>query len=306
MKYYIGIDGGGTKTAFTIGKNDGIPLYTIEKTGSSHKDIGIDAVVELITNGVREIAKSANVSLDDCAGCCMGLPCYTESPEADIELEEKMKKALAPIPVYIVNDAVVGWAGSLECNEGIHLVAGTGALAYARCDDGRDARTNGWSEFFSDEGSCYWVGKKAMSLFAMEADGRRPKGALYDIVTKEFDLKSDIEFIDVVEQVYAPHRHKVASFQFFAEKAALAGDEEAKKLYAEAAECLADSAMGLIKQLGWENKKINVSYFGGLFKAGDLVLKPLRELLEAMNCTMVTPKRIAVDGALLLCIKTFL
>ena len=95
MKYYIGIDGGGTKTAFTIGKNDGIPLYTIEKTGSSHKDIGIDAVVELITNGVREIAKSANVSLDDCAGCCMGLPCYTESPEADIELEEKIKKALA-------------------------------------------------------------------------------------------------------------------------------------------------------------------------------------------------------------------
>lgn len=305
MKYYIGIDGGGTKTAITIGKCDGICLETIEKSGCSHKEIGIDAVVELIAAGVREITQSVNVTPSECAGCCIGLPCYGESPDADIEIEEKLKKALSPIPVCIVNDAVVGWAGSLECSEGIHLVAGTGAVAYARSDDGREARTNGWSVFFSDEGSCYWVGKKAMSLFAQEADGRKPKGALYEIVKKEFGLQNDFEFIDIAEQSYAPHRHKVAYFQIFAEKAALAGDCEAKKLYIEAAQYLADSASGIIKQLGWENKRVTVSYYGGLFKAGDLILDPLKERLEAMNCIMATPKRTAIEGALLLSIKNF-
>ena len=305
MKYYIGIDGGGTKTAVVIGKDDGVVLNSIEKTGSSHKHIGIDGVVKLISDSVKEITESIGVSMEDCAGCCMGLPCYSEAPEADAELTKKLEEALSPIPVCIVNDAVVGWAGSLECSEGIHLVAGTGAIAYARTEDSRDARSNGWSEFFSDEGSCYWVGKQTMSLFAKEADGRKPKGALYEIVKKEFNLKSDIEFIDIAEQEYAPQREKVASFQFFAEKAALAGDTEARKLYDEAAQHLADTALGIITQLGWENRTVPVSYFGGLFKAGDLILDPLREKLNAMNCTMAPPKRTAVEGALLLGIKTF-
>lgn len=305
MKYYIGIDGGGTKTAVVIGKNDGVVLNFIEKSGSSHKHIGIDGVVKLISDSVREIIQSIGVTMSDCAGCCMGLPCYGEAPEADAELTKKLEDALSPIPVYIVNDAVVGWAGSLECSEGIHLVAGTGAIAYARTDDGKEARSNGWSEFFSDEGSCYWVGKQAMSLFAKEADSRKPKGALYEIISKEFNLKNDIDFIDIAEQVYAPHREKVASFQLFAEKAAQAGDMEAKKLYEEAAQQLCDTALGIIKQLGWENRTVPVSYFGGLFKAGELILTPLREKLKAINCTMAPPKRTAVEGALLLSIKTF-
>ncbi len=305
MKHYIGIDGGGTKTAIVIGKDDGTILKTIEKMACSHKVIGIDGVVRLITDSIREITQDVNIPMDECAGCCIGLPCYGEDPEADVEITKKLEEALFPIPLYIVNDAVVGWAGSLECCEGIHLVAGTGAIAYARSDDGREARSNGWSEFFSDEGSCYWVGKQAMSLFAKEADGRSPKDALYEIVKNELNLKNDIDFINIVEQDYAPYRHKVASFQLFAEKAALAGDAEAKKLYAEAAQRLADSANAIVKQLGWENRNITVSYYGGLFKAGDLILTPLKKCLEAINCTMAPPKRTAAEGALLLSIKFF-
>ncbi len=305
MKYFIGIDGGGTKTAIAVGKNDGIPLKTLETSGCSHKSIGIDAVVRLITDSVRQILQSVNASFDDCAGCCIGLPCYGEAPGADVEITAKLQESLSPIPVYIVNDAVVGWAGSLECQEGIHLVAGTGAVAYARREDGAEARSNGWSEFFSDEGSCYWVGKQTMALFAQEADGRKPKGALYEIVCEELGLKNDTDFIDIVEQSYAPYRHKVASFQLFAKKAALAGDAEAKKLYADAAQCLADSAQGIIKQLGWENRNVPVSYYGGLFKSGDLILTPLNECLNAINCTMMPPKRSALEGALLLSIKHF-
>jgi N-acetylglucosamine kinase-like BadF-type ATPase len=305
LKYYIGIDGGGTKTAFVIGNSDGLVLKTIEKSGCSHRSIGIDAVVSLIKKGVREILQGVGALPKECAGCCIGLPCFGEFPRADIKIKEKLDEALYPIPVYIVNDAVVGWAGSLECNEGIHLVAGTGALAYARCDDGREARSNGWSEFFSDEGSCYWVGKQAISLFAMEADGRREKGALYDIVKEELDINNVIEFIEIIERDYAPRRHTVASFQIFAKKAALAGDEEARKLYVEAAKHLADSAYGIIKQLGWEGRKINVSYFGGLFKSGALVLEPLKKYLDEIGCTMSPPKRTATEGALLLSIKNF-
>lgn len=304
MKYYIGIDGGGTKTAITIGKSDGISLKTIEKAGCSHKSVGIDKVVEIISESIREITKIINVSVEYCAGCCIGLPCYGEAPDADAEITEKIKEIFPDIPLVIVNDVVVGWAGSLECGEGVHLVAGTGAISYGRTEN-TEARANGWSEFFGDEGSCYWVGRQAMSLFSQEADGRKPKGALYEIVSKELGIKTDIDFIDLIEKNYAPYRDKVASFQRFAAKAAAAGDAEVKKLYNQAAQYLADSAYSVIKQLGWENKNVPVSYYGGLFKTGDLILSPLKECLTAINCTVVPPKRTAVEGALLLSIKNF-
>ena len=115
MKYYIGIDGGGTKTAIAIGKMDGIPIKTIETAGCSHKSIGIDNVINLIVDSIKEITQSINVSLDDCSGCCIGLPCYGEAPDADAEITKRLKSELSPMPVYIVNDVVVGWAGSLEC-----------------------------------------------------------------------------------------------------------------------------------------------------------------------------------------------
>lgn len=144
-----------------------------------------------------------------------------------------------------------------------------------------------------------------MSLFAKEADGRSPKGALYEIVKKELNLKDDFDFIDIVEESYAPYRDKVAAFQIFAEKAALAGDTEAKKLYDDAAKCLADSAYAIVKQLGWENKNVPVSYYGGLFKSGDLILSPLKNNLKKINCTLTPPKHSAAEGALLLSIKNF-
>ena len=149
------------------------------------------------------------------------------------------------------------------------------------------------------------MNKETMSLFAKEADGRKPKGALYDIIYEELGLKNDFDFIDVMERDYIPYRHKVASLQLFAKKAALKGDEEAKKLYVAAASQLADSAKGIISQLGWEGRNVTVSYFGGLFKNGELILNPLKEMLDKLNCTMTTPKHTAVEGSLLLCIKIF-
>ena len=305
MNYYIGIDGGGTKTAIAIGKEDGKIIKSIEKPSCSYKSIGIDATVALLKESVDEILEAVGAKRSDCKGLCIGLPCYGEDPEKDPIVAQKIKDALSPVAVHIVNDAVVGWAGSLGCCEGIHIVAGTGAITYACTSDGKEARSNGWSEFFSDEGSCYWVGKQAMSLFAKESDLRRPRGALYDIVKEKLNLKNDIDFIGIIENEYAPFRHKVASFQLFAMEAALKGDEEAKKIYAEAAGHLADSAKGIIAQFGWEDRNVPVSYYGGLFKTGDLILGPLKENLKKINCTLHAPKHGALEGALLLSIKIF-
>ena len=102
----------------------------------------------------------------------------------------------------IVNDSAAGWAGSLGLEEGINLVAGTGSIAYGQNKFGTEARAGGWDDGFSDEGSCYWLGKKALELFSKESDGRVKKGKLLEIFRYNFNLKNDFDLIDIFDEVY--------------------------------------------------------------------------------------------------------
>ena len=197
-KWYVGVDGGGTKTAFAISADDGTVAMQIERSGCSYQMIGIADTVSLITDGIKDCLATVDATLEDCAGCCLGIPCYGESKTQDALLVKEFKQALAPASVYVVNDVEAGWAGSLGGLEGIHVVAGTGSIAYGRDANGNSARCGGWSEFFGDEGSCYWIGREAMSLFSKQADGRVPRGPLYPIVKEKYGITDNFAFNDYV------------------------------------------------------------------------------------------------------------
>lgn len=304
-KWYVGVDGGGTKTAIAVSKADSVPVQTIIYPTCSYQSIGIAQSVALIQKGILECLATVDAKLEDCAGCCIGMPCYGENSENDCIIVAELKKALAPAPVYVVNDGEVGWAGSLACEEGIHVVSGTGSIAFGRGKDQEFARCGGWVEFFGDEGSCYWIGREAMGLFSKEADGRIPRGALYALVSKELELKEDYQFIDRVMADMAPHRERVADFQRYALKAAQAGDGAVIALYEKAAEELALMIEALKNKLRFSAEPIPVSYSGGLFHAGELVLKPLRDKVSMLRCELQTPKHSAIEGALMLAAEHF-
>ena len=297
MKAAIGIDGGGTKTAFVIGNETEI-LCQIEKSGCSYLEIGKEAVVDLIVSGVKELLEKCPDA--KCDACCIGMPCYGENRQMDEWLNDTLKQALSPIEVQLVNDAVVGWAGSLECREGIHVVAGTGSLAIGKGKEDTFARAGGWNEFFGDEGSCYWIGKEAMTLFSKQADGRIQKGALYNLVKEKYQLQDDFEFIDVVLNELAPYRDQVAGFQKIALQAANEHDESVIALYERAVDELVQMVYSVKQRLNWSTSEVTVSIYGGLMHAKEFVLEPLRQKLKSMDCILEMPKRSAVEGALLM------
>ncbi|MBQ8682916.1 MAG: ATPase [Clostridia bacterium] len=303
MAWYIGIDGGGTKTAFALGREDGMAVYRLQRTGCSYQRIGPLAVASLIREGVDALLEQAGVDATQVAGCCIGLPCYGESRKMDAYMEQTLAECLAPMPLRLVNDSVVGWAGSLECGEGIHLVAGTGSIAFGHGCDGTSLRSGGWCEFFGDEGSCYWIGRAAMGLFSKQADGRMPKGPLYHLVCANYEIDNPFEMMEIILANIAPHRERVAAFQLFAEKAALAGDTAVVKLYQQAADELVLLVQALREQLTWSTNVVTVSYYGGLFRAGELILAPLRQRLAENQCRLQPPMHTADEGALFLAIE---
>jgi len=136
MKYYIGVDGGATKTAICAAAADSSLLHTEMTNSSSWREYGINHVVENIKSVINTFPFESDGQI---AGIAMGIPCHGESEDGDRELEIAIKGAFPNVPLYLTNDVEVGWAGSLSLTPGVNVVAGTGAIAFGKNESGETA-----------------------------------------------------------------------------------------------------------------------------------------------------------------------
>lgn len=285
---FLGIDGGGTKTAFVLIDEAGRLLARHESTTSYYIEIGFDALRALLRDGVDATLRLAGVPASDIAHTFAGLPAHGE----DSELLSSFDGLLAGVvPRSTVgNDMVCSWAGSLAGADGISIVAGTGSIAYGEWM-GRGARCGGWGEVFGDEGSAHWLAREALALFSRMADCRAEPGPLLGLVREHFELKQDLDLCGEINGSAA--RSELAQLARLATAAAQAGDAQARQLLVRAGDELAALAAGVARNLGLAGiQAVPVSYSGGVFAAGDLVLGPLQAALARRlpGATLKTPR----------------
>ena len=303
MKYFLGIDGGGTKTAYLLIDENGECLAEEKTGGCSYKEIGIEKTAALLKEGASACLKKAGLIEDRLSSIVVGLPCFGELKVEDGIVSRAVKEIFMDRPIHITNDVEVGWAGSLGLQPGVNVVAGTGSIAFGKNEAGLCARSGGWSTFFGDEGSCYWLGRRTMELFSKQADGRVRRGPLYDIIKEEFSLDGEMDFIGRMDQEYIGERSKVASMQRLLLRAARQGDVPARRLYQEAAEELGSMAGSILKKL-WDRERVPVSYSGGLFHAEEFVLPFLKRAVEEQNGYLLSPMFSPVEGAALMAVNS--
>lgn len=233
-----------------------------------------------------------------------GIPAYGQRKNDVPLLKEIIRDILQNDKFKCGNDAEAGWAGSLACHPGINLVGGTGAIGFGKNQYGNTARSGGWPYFCGDEGSAYWLGKKLISLFEKESDGREEKAPLYEIVRKKFNLKSDFNFITVVQEDLKMQREEIAKLNLLLFQATEQGDKRAINIYKEVAYEYNLIANALIDKLNFKDEeKILISYSGGVFKVGKYILEPLKEYIFRKNVKLVEPILQPVTGAALYSLK---
>ncbi|MCI8665814.1 MAG: hypothetical protein HFG82_03985 [Dorea sp.] len=302
--YFIGVDGGGTKTEFLLTDDQGLILASYRAGSTSYKHVGMPECIRILKSGIEAMERMKGELKKEAAGVCFALPNFGESKEADRILEEEIAGNFEGYQTMLVNDSEVGWAGSLGLSPGMNLVAGTGSIVFGKDDKGNTARAGGWSDYFSDEGSCNWLGKKTMELFSKESDGRVDRGPLLEIMRESFKLGDDFDMIDIFERDYQNNRTSTAGLQKLLLQAARQGDRGAVKLYQEAARELAACVLAVYRRM--EHKgSMRMSYSGGLFHAGAFVLEPLREALKEYPIQMEAPLFSPVQGAVLLAAERF-
>ena len=300
MQLFLGIDGGGTKTLFLLTDREGSILSFQKLDGVDINQIGADSIAQKLQDGTADVLGQAGATSQDMAAVCAGLPCLDESAKWNQQCPQILAALFPGIPALCLNDSVVALYGALGLQPGINLVAGTGSIACGRGHDGNLARSGGWNEHISDEGSCYWLGQKLCSLFTKQADGRLPRGPLYHLVRSEFGLQNDFDLIAYYQEKLVGHRERIAGLQINLARAAQMGDPAAAQAYDDAAAELAAIVLAVkAKLFPGDSLPVPITCTGGLFKAGRIITDPLRRQLEGRNLLWSQPILPPAAGAAL-------
>ena len=281
---YLGVDGGGTKTRFALMDDDGVLVAEAQTGTTYHPEVGLDGVQQILADGIASVL--AQVGATDAGALAyafFGLPAHGEDTHATARLDAIPAQVLGHDRYRCDNDMVCGWAGSLACGDGINMVAGTGSIGYGQ-RQGVGARGGGWGEAFSDEGSAYWIAVQGLNAYSRMSDGRRPKGPLHVLINERLDLATDL---DLCARIYGPGvgtRAEIAQISRLVAEAARAGDDASQAIYARAGDELSAIVIAIRNQLGFvEGETIPVSYSGGAFSAGELLMRPFTEALHAAS-----------------------
>lgn len=170
-KYYLGIDGGGTKTAFVL-----IDAHRRTVYESAAGPSGLDTVSAERLHGLlaEQIGKIPHPIAAVFAGIG-GIVC-----EADCEAVNRILSSLPALSgarIESANDVMSALYGGLSGRDGILLIAGTGSVAFGKFG-GRTHRCGGYCYKEGDPGSAYFLGQRALTHYAGALDGRWPFDAL--------------------------------------------------------------------------------------------------------------------------------
>lgn len=280
---FLGVDGGGTKTRFLLVDAHAQPLAEAELGTTYFPQVGLDGAATILEQGINHVLSQAGVDAEALQMAFFGLPAYGENAHVARQLDALPRAILGHDRYRCGNDMLCGWAGSLACADGINLIAGTGSMGYGQRGE-RGARAGGWGDAFGDEGSAHWIAVQGLNVFSRMSDGRLPKGPLHAIVRRTLALDEDLDLCAHVYGEQVGSRTQIARMASMVMDAAQAGDAEALRIYRQAGHELAQVAEAIRNTLAFPaGSPVPVSYSGGAFTAGALLLEPLRDALAASS-----------------------
>ncbi|MCS6831637.1 MAG: BadF/BadG/BcrA/BcrD ATPase family protein [Armatimonadota bacterium] len=185
--------------------------------------------------------------------------------------------------------AVLAAGGILE-PYGIGVVAGTGSSTVGWNGEKRHTAVGGWGMLLGDEGSATDIAIQALRAVVRAADGRAEPTILSEETMHYFGLK---HLWEITRRVYRDNlpRHVLAGFAVRVSCAADAGDHVAQRILREAGETLGNDVLVVARKLFASGEAFPVVLGGGVFRAGEWVIAPLRErvLTEFPRARIILP-----------------
>ena len=269
--YYIGIDGGGTKTKFDLFDSDKNSIASITTPTIHPAQASFKEVVSVLNTAKEKLLANIN-DRDYVLKVGAGLGGYGINADYRKKLEDEFSTVFDEFKLY--SDAYAAMLGALAGEDGILMIAGTGSIALAKVGD-ETFRCGGFGYRYGDEGSAYSIGKALISRALKEADGRLDKSIISDLVMNYFDN------IGI---------NMVATSDFSRDK--IAGLAAAASKYVENSESVRDIFLAAAKEISLHikaigknfesGKRIRLSYIGGVFKS-EYIIECIKEMNQGIE-----------------------
>jgi glucosamine kinase len=271
-----GVDGGASKTRAVVLSSSGAVLgaATVQSASAYHREP--EEAAGIVLAAVREAAGWAGTPLAAIGAGLAG----ADDPAIGERLARTITASGLAGLVHVDHDAAAALAGGLGLEPGMVILAGTGSVAFGVDTSGRRARAGGWGPLLDDEGSGYAIGRAVLRAAMRAHDGRGPSTALAHAVQARFALES---LAALKATVRGFGIDQVAAVAPLAVEAARAGDAAAARILERAAAHLAGMVAAVAKALGHTDAPPSLVASGGVFEAGDLVVRPMMAALDGLG-----------------------
>jgi N-acetylglucosamine kinase-like BadF-type ATPase len=261
MNFYLGFDGGGTKTECIAIDGEGRIAGSGQAGPSNPLRVGYEAACVAVEMSAAMAMASAKADGAEIKGVCAGL-----AGAGRLNVAEEMRSRLAGIwsgvHVMIITDAEATLETAVGDAPGIVLIAGTGSIALGRNAKGEMARAGGHGTWIGDAGSAYDIGRRAAMAVADARDFAGPPTILGEMIAATLECRG---WDDVIEKVASAPAMVFPRLVPTVMQAAEDGDAAARQILNDAARELASLVLTVAGRLGMKDEEFKVARAGGVF-----------------------------------------
>jgi len=275
MHFYLGIDGGGSKTDCLVGDDVRMlgravaPSCKIQRVGEEQARAALHTVI-------NEACLAAEIEPARIERACIGVAGVSHP-----EIERKIRSIISEVvrgEIHVVGDNTIALQAACGGMPGVVVISGTGSIAYARNEQGREARAGGWGPAISDEGSGGWIGRRAVAQVMRAHDRGKNPPLLFSLIQK-WKVTVAEDLVRIANEIPPPD---FAALLPRVIEACSSGDALACDILMEAGGELAKLASAVIRQL-WadDGRNIRVGMAGGVFAHSAAVRRSFFNRLRA-------------------------
>jgi N-acetylglucosamine kinase-like BadF-type ATPase len=261
MTYFLGFDGGGTKTDCVlldanraiVGEGRGGPANPLRS--------GYELALASLREAAAQALAAAKIRPADVTSVCAGLAGAARRSVVSRVMVFLSHEFPASV-TQVVTDFEVALEAAAGSGPGVVLIAGTGSVAYGRNAAGETARAGGYGPWIGDEGSAFEIGRRAVSAVARARDSDAPSTLLTEMISGALSCPGWDDL--VLQTMRVPDEVFPKLFPVVAE-AADKDDAVAKEILSSSAISLGHLAAAVISRLGMRYQQFPLVKCGGVF-----------------------------------------
>ena len=302
MHYFLGIDIGGTKSHALIADETGRAVGFGQGGPGNHEVVGYEGLETMLQHVTHQALAMAGISIEQIASAGLGVAGYDWPSELAPTLAAIRPLGLCA-PIEVVNDTIIGLVAGSETGWGVAVIAGTSNNCWGWDEHHRVGRVMGNGSDLGENGGSAELVQRARQSVAKAWTRRGPQTALTQAFVDLTGASAEADLLEGLSQRYYDLGPEAAPLVF---QIAEAGDSVAVDVIRWAGHELASLALGVSRQLGFENRSFEIVLVGSMYNGGRLLLDPMREAVHevAPGARFVRLTAPPVVGAVLLGMQT--